>query len=51
MLQPGDWLVLHTDGISEARNAAGQWFGERRLLDLLSREAAAGLRPRRPRAG
>jgi hypothetical protein len=45
VLQPGDWLVLHTDGITEARNAAGEWFGEDRLVDFLTRSAAAALPP------
>ena len=44
-LQPGDWLALYTDGVVEARNAAGAWFGEDRLLELLSREMAAGQPP------
>ncbi|GHG03956.1 MULTISPECIES: PP2C family protein-serine/threonine phosphatase [Amycolatopsis] len=44
-LQPGDWLVLHSDGITEARNAAGEFFGEARLADFLEREAAAGHPP------
>jgi hypothetical protein len=44
-LQPDDWLVLHTDGITEARNEAGEWFGETRLVDFLRREAAAGHPP------
>lgn len=39
MLQPGDWLVLHTDGITEARDSAGRFFGDARLTDLLEREA------------
>jgi PAS domain S-box-containing protein len=33
-LQPGDSLVFYTDGVSEARSAAGL-FGEKRLLDLV----------------
>jgi serine phosphatase RsbU (regulator of sigma subunit) len=45
MLEPGDWLALYTDGITEARNAAGTWFGEERLVDLLIREIAAGEPP------
>ena len=30
-LQPGDWLVVHTDGVTEARDANGAFFGEKRL--------------------
>jgi hypothetical protein len=44
-LQPGDWLALYTDGIVEARNAAGDWFGEERLVELLTHEIAAGQPP------
>ena len=28
ILQPGDWLALYTDGITEARDSSGAWFGE-----------------------
>jgi len=35
-LAPGDTLVLYTDGITEALNAAGEEFGARRLLDALT---------------
>jgi serine phosphatase RsbU (regulator of sigma subunit) len=45
ILQPGDWLALHTDGVTEARDAAGAWFGEDRLADFLTREVAAGRPP------
>ena len=38
VLQSGDRLVLFTDGITEARNAAGEEFGEARLRQLLARE-------------
>src|SRR3954447_8196497 len=31
VLQPGDWLVLYTDGVTEARDASGTFFRERRL--------------------
>jgi hypothetical protein len=45
VLQPGDWLVLHTDGLVEARDGGGQVFGQTRLVDLLRRETAAGHPP------
>jgi hypothetical protein len=44
-LQSEDWLLLHTDGITEARDRAGRFFGETRLTDFLQREAAAGHPP------
>jgi hypothetical protein len=44
-LQPDDWLVLHTDGITEARNLAGDHFGQTRLIDFLEREVAAAHPP------
>ncbi|WP_228830758.1 PP2C family protein-serine/threonine phosphatase [Nocardia beijingensis] len=44
-LQAADWLVLYTDGITEARDHTGAFFGEARLFDFLSREAAAGYPP------
>jgi len=34
-LGSGDLVVLYTDGISEAINAAGELFGEQRLCDVL----------------
>lgn len=44
-LQPGDWLVLHTDGVTEARDATGEFFGEARLADFLERAVADGKPP------
>ncbi|GAB2665595.1 PP2C family protein-serine/threonine phosphatase [Nocardia goodfellowii] len=44
-LQPDDWVVLYTDGVTEARDHAGEFFGEERLVDFLRREAASGHPP------
>ena len=40
-LQPGDHLVLFTDGVVEALNAAGEEFGKERLYTLLHWKASA----------
>jgi sigma-B regulation protein RsbU (phosphoserine phosphatase) len=42
-LEPGDRIVLFTDGISEAANADLEEFGEKRLVDLMLEDA--GLQP------
>lgn len=42
-LEPGDIVVLYTDGVIEARSPAGDFFGAERLVDLLTRSLAAGL--------
>lgn len=42
-LEPGDRLLLYTDGITEARNQDGQEFGLDRLIDFLVRHHADGL--------
>ena len=36
-LAPGDLLVLYSDGVDEAMNAAGEEFGQERLLDVVER--------------
>ena len=40
-LEPGDRLLLYTDGVVEARDAAGEFFGVDRLAELVVREDAA----------
>jgi sigma-B regulation protein RsbU (phosphoserine phosphatase) len=42
-LSPGDWLVLVSDGIPEARNEIGDEFGDARLLALLDRSRMSAL--------
>jgi hypothetical protein len=42
-LQPGDRLLLYTDGIIEARDPAGRQFGLRRFTDYIIRREADGL--------
>jgi serine phosphatase RsbU (regulator of sigma subunit) len=42
-LEPGDALLLYTDGVVEARTPDGELFGQERLVDLLEREAAGEL--------
>jgi len=42
-LEPGDRLLLYSDGITEARDAAGQFFGEQRLVDFTERAALSRL--------
>ena len=39
---PGDGLLLYTDGVSEAANAAEELYGEERLLETLARIDASG---------
>ena len=37
-LKPGDKLVLYTDGVTEAQDAAEEFFGDDRLLSVIARE-------------
>ena len=37
LLQPGDLIVMYTDGISEAPDDSGQEFGEARLIETIRR--------------
>ncbi|RBM21163.1 serine/threonine-protein phosphatase [Prauserella sp. PE36] len=42
-LEPGDRLLLYTDGITQARDEHGEEFGVERLTGLVERHCAAGL--------
>ncbi|MGW7528338.1 PP2C family protein-serine/threonine phosphatase [Streptomyces sp. NPDC054783] len=44
-LQPGDHVLLYTDGVVEARDANGAEFGLDRFTDFIIRSSAAGQRP------
>ncbi|MEV5010232.1 PP2C family protein-serine/threonine phosphatase [Streptomyces sp. NPDC055692] len=41
-LEPGDRILIYTDGVTEARSAAGRRFGEDQLVDFVTRALAAG---------
>ena len=41
-LEPGDRLLLYTDGVTEARDTDGHFFGTDRLVEFLTKEMAAG---------
>src|SRR4026209_1413852 len=48
-LQPGDILVIYSDGVTEAASPSGEEFGPTRLYEVVSRNidaSAAGLRDR-----
>ncbi|MBP2051694.1 serine phosphatase RsbU (regulator of sigma subunit) [Streptomyces griseochromogenes] len=44
-LEPGDCVLLYTDGVVEARDADGAEFGLDRFTDFIIRFSAAGQRP------
>jgi serine phosphatase RsbU (regulator of sigma subunit) len=44
-LEPGDTVLLYTDGVTEAHLPNGEQFGLPRLIDLVEREAAASQEP------
>jgi serine phosphatase RsbU (regulator of sigma subunit) len=39
-LSPGDKVVIYSDGVTEAQNAAGDFFGKQRLRDIVQARAA-----------
>jgi sigma-B regulation protein RsbU (phosphoserine phosphatase) len=41
-MAPGDVLVLYSDGLTTALNAAGQWFGCERLDTAIRQNAKEG---------
>jgi serine phosphatase RsbU (regulator of sigma subunit) len=42
-LEPGDRVLLYTDGVTEGRDDDGSLFGLQRLSDVIIRNSAAGL--------
>jgi serine phosphatase RsbU (regulator of sigma subunit) len=44
-LEPGDAVLLYTDGVTEAHSPGGEQFGLGRLTDLLERESSGGHEP------
>jgi serine phosphatase RsbU (regulator of sigma subunit) len=44
-LEPGDRVLLYTDGVTEGRAADGTPFGIERLADFIIRHSSAGLPP------
>jgi len=41
-LEPGDTLVVYSDGLTDARNRQDEMFGEDRLLKLIQQQAPSG---------
>ena len=40
-LAPGDWLIVFSDGVSEALSAGGDEYGEARIVTVVQRNASA----------
>lgn len=43
ILQPGDRLLLYTDGVVEYQNQAGELFGQDKFLDVLTQESGSSM--------
>jgi len=41
-LLPGDLLIVYSDGLTEAENEHGDWFGEERILVAIRAEGPSG---------
>jgi serine phosphatase RsbU (regulator of sigma subunit) len=41
-LRPGDLVVIYSDGVTEAENTAGEFFGKKRLKDAIAASAPKG---------
>lgn len=42
-LNPGDVIYVYTDGVTEANNSNGEFFGEKRMLDALNLPCEEGM--------
>jgi sigma-B regulation protein RsbU (phosphoserine phosphatase) len=40
LLTPGDWLIVFSDGVSEALSADGDEYGESRIVTVVQQNAA-----------
>jgi sigma-B regulation protein RsbU (phosphoserine phosphatase) len=40
-LAPGDWLIVFSDGVSEALSAEGDEYGEARIVTVVQKNASA----------
>ena len=40
VLAPGDWLIVFSDGVSEAMSAAGDEYGEERILAVVDKDTS-----------
>ena len=38
-LEPGDKVVIYSDGVTEAQNTASEFFGKKRLQEIVSARA------------